>query len=243
MQEVGRPPPSMPSLFGSLQNWTSLSWKASLDLYDHTLQLQSFVAYGESNGKVGGVVGTGKGSVGKLKTCSSMLHGSCFFFDSDDLGKKHGIWQHAPSLEVAAPFFQPTARPQWKGVVWHQWSLQWCFLMSLSTAKSCKTVTNLNQPNKQKACRRRWINTWDLLASVWSGQTPSSQILHTPGLPGDETSSLVCTRKWRNIRFHVAFFPRHNWQNIVLLSHVSTLNLPLTFCCPIDGPYLDHPSS
>lgn len=197
------------------------------------IQLQSFVAYGESNGKVGGAVRTGKGSVGKgwcwrLAAPSSTGH---------DLEKNHGIWQHAPSLEVAAPLFQPTARPQWKGVVYHQSVCNDIFWCHWAQQKNCKTVKHLNQPNKQKACRRRWNNTWDLLASVWSGLTPSSQILHTPQTP-----------RWWNVIISVhKKVKKHTvscriFSSTQLTKYCSSLPCFQIFLWFFVGPYLDHPS-
>ena len=75
-------------------------------------------AYGESNGKGGGVVGTGKGSAGNVYAEHLQLHCSTgLVFSIPMIWNDHGISQHAPSLEVAAPLFQPTARRHWKGVV------------------------------------------------------------------------------------------------------------------------------
>ena len=103
--------------------------------------------------------------------------------------------------------------------------------------KNCKTVKHLNQPNKQKACRRRWINTWDLLASVWSGLTPSSQILHTPQTP-----------RWWNVIISVhKKVKKHTvscriFSSTQLTKYCSSLPCFQIFLWFFVGPYLDHPS-
>ena len=94
--------------------------ESRLDLYDHTNPAPIIFGVWRKRKQRKSGWGGGDGERLSGQTEDLQLHAPrvMFFFSIPMIWeKKHGIWQHAPSLEVAAPLFQPTARPQWKGVV------------------------------------------------------------------------------------------------------------------------------
>lgn len=122
---------SMPSLFGSLQNWTSLSWKASLDLYDHTNPAPIICSLWRKQWKSGWCGADGERLSGQrlmLKTCSSILHGSWF-------GKKSRHMAARTESRSGSAFISAYSEAAVERSGLPSVCLQWYFLMSLSTAK------------------------------------------------------------------------------------------------------------